>query len=74
MSSLCLILVLLIFLIQVDLVVHGRTNVMMDDDGTDPYEIPKEKGIFKSVSSGSLITTADIVERIIKHRFVDLLH
>lgn len=55
-----------------DLVVHGRTNVMMEEDGTDPYEIPKEKGIFKPISSGSLITTADIVERIIKHRLVDI--
>lgn len=57
-----------------DLVVHGQTNVMMDEDGTDPYEIPKQKGIFQCLSSGSLITTADIVERIINHRFVDLLY
>ena len=57
-----------------DLVVHGNTTVMMDEDGTDPYAIPKERGIFKDISSGSLITTADIVERIINHRFVDLLH
>ena len=61
-------------LIQVDLVVHGRTHVMNNEDGTDPYEIPKEKGIFKVISSGSLLTTADIVERIIKHRFVALIH
>ena len=53
-----------------DIVVHGDTNVMMDEDGTDPYAIPKERGIFKAISSGSLITTADIVERIINHRFV----
>ena len=53
-----------------DIVVHGNTNVMMDEDGTDPFAIPKERGIFKAISSGSLITTADIVERIINHRFV----
>ena len=57
-----------------DLVVHGNTTVMMDEDGTDPYAIPKERGIFKDISSGSSITTADIVERIINHRFVHLLH
>lgn len=57
-----------------DVVVHGNTSVMMDEDGTDPFAIPKEQGIFKNISSGSTITTADIVERIIKHRFVDLLH
>jgi len=55
----------------VDIVVHGNTNVMMDEDGTDPFAIPKERGIFKAISSGSSITTADIVERIINHRFVD---
>ena len=50
--------------------VHGETRVMPNDDGTDPYEIPKEKGIFKVFSSGCLLTTHDIVERIIKNRFV----
>ena len=56
-----------------DIVVHGNTHVMMDEDGTDPFAIPKERGIFKAISSGSSITTADIVERIINHRFVDLV-
>lgn len=55
---------------KVDIVVHGNTNVMMDEDGTDPFAIPKERGIFKAISSGSLITTADIVERIINHRML----
>ncbi|KAJ7333923.1 hypothetical protein OS493_016018 [Desmophyllum pertusum] len=32
---------------KVDVVVHGRTNVMMDEDDTDPYEIPKEKRTFQ---------------------------
>ena len=43
---------------------------MVDEDGKDPYKVAKEKGIFKVVSSGSLLTTRDIVERIIKNRFV----
>ena len=52
------------------MVLHGETRVMRDDDGTDPYEIPKKKGIFKVVPSGNYLTTHDIVERIIKNRCV----
>lgn len=63
-------LLLFLFVFQVDMVVHGETNVMEDVDGTDPYEIPKQKGMFKVISSGCPLTTADIVDRIIKHRFV----
>lgn len=55
---------------KVDMVVHGETNVMEDVDGTDPYEIPKQMGIFKVISSGCPLTTADIVARIIKHRML----
>lgn len=47
---------------------HGETNVMPDVDGTDPFKIPRERDIFKVVSSGSNLTTHDIVERIIKNR------
>ena len=61
---------LLTYLVQVDLVTHGETRVMPAEDGTDPFEIPKKKGIFKIVPSGSLLTTHDIVDRIIKNRFV----
>lgn len=50
--------------------VHGETRVMPNEDDTDPYEIPKKRGIFKVVPSGSLLTTHDIVERIIKNRSI----
>jgi len=43
---------------------------MPNEDDTDPYEIPKKRGIFKVVPSGSLLTTHDIVERIIKNRLM----
>ena len=60
---------------KVNLVVHGRTPVMFDTDGSDPYEIPKRLGIFKTISSGCVITTADIVDRIIRNRSVcDILY
>ena len=50
--------------------VHGETNVMSDENGKDPFQMPKEKGMFKVVASGSQLTTQDIVERIIQNRFV----
>lgn len=50
--------------------VHGETNVMRDENGKDPFQMPKEKGMFKVVASGSQLTTHDIVERIIQNRFV----
>ena len=52
------------------MVVHGKTRIMADEDGEDPFKIPKERGIFKAISSGSELTTHDIVERIIKNRYV----
>ena len=52
------------------MVAHGKTPVMEDEDGDDPFKIPKERGIFKVISSGSELTTRDIVERIIKNRYV----
>ena len=54
---------------KVDIVVHGNTNVLPDIDGSDPYEEPKKLNKFKVIESGNALTTADIVERIISHRY-----
>ncbi|XP_077979718.1 ethanolamine-phosphate cytidylyltransferase-like [Glandiceps talaboti] len=53
---------------KVDTVAHGTTPIMADVDGSDPYQEPKKRGIFKVVRSDNVLTTAKIVERIIKHR------
>ena len=53
--------------------VHGETKVMGDENGKDPFKMPKEKGMFKVVASGSQLTTHAIVERIIQNRFVIIL-
>ncbi|XP_050502582.1 ethanolamine-phosphate cytidylyltransferase isoform X2 [Diabrotica virgifera virgifera] len=53
---------------KVDVVIHGDTSVMMDVDGSDPYEYPKSLGKFVSVKSGNDMTTERIVERIIRNR------
>merc|ERR1719341_317575 len=54
--------------LKIDRVFHGETEVMPDEDGSDPYAVPKARGIFSSLDSGNNMTTQLIVERIIKHR------
>ncbi|UXI21756.1 Signal transducing adapter molecule 1 [Sarcoptes scabiei] len=39
---------------KVDLVIHGKTSIMKDRDGSDPYLIPKQMGKFKKIDSGNL--------------------
>ncbi|XP_060027734.1 ethanolamine-phosphate cytidylyltransferase isoform X3 [Erinaceus europaeus] len=53
---------------KVDMVCHGKTEVVPDKDGSDPYQEPKRRGIFRQVDSGSDLTTDLIVQRIIKNR------
>ncbi|KAM9210662.1 ethanolamine-phosphate cytidylyltransferase isoform 2-T2 [Dugong dugon] len=53
---------------KVDLVCHGKTEIVPDRDGSDPYQEPKHRGIFCQVDSGSNLTTDLIVQRIIKNR------
>lgn len=54
--------------LNIDLVIHGETDVAPETDGSDPYKEPKERGKFKVIDSGNSLTTRDIVERIISHR------
>ncbi|GAB1297175.1 CTP:phosphoethanolamine cytidylyltransferase [Apodemus speciosus] len=53
---------------KVDLVCHGKTEIVPDRDGSDPYQEPKRRGIFCQIDSGSDLTTDLIVQRIIKNR------
>jgi ethanolamine-phosphate cytidylyltransferase len=53
---------------KVNHVVQGVTRVYPDEDGNDPYEVPKKKDIFQVIDSGSILTTDIIVQRIIQHR------
>eukprot|EP00070_Physeter_catodon_P032327 XP_028339221.1 ethanolamine-phosphate cytidylyltransferase isoform X6 [Physeter catodon] len=52
---------------KVDLVCHGKTEIVPDKDGSDPYEEPKRRGIFCQIDSGNDLTTDLIVQRIIKN-------
>ncbi|XP_010352616.2 ethanolamine-phosphate cytidylyltransferase isoform X7 [Rhinopithecus roxellana] len=53
---------------KVDLVCHGKTEIIPDRDGSDPYQEPKRRGIFCQIDSGSNLTTDLIVQRIITNR------
>lgn len=53
---------------KVDFVCHGKTPIMPDEDGSDPYAEPKRQGKFKFLDSGSEFITQTIVERIIRNR------
>lgn len=53
---------------KVDVVVHGETPVLPDEDGQDPYDYPKKIGKFFLVNSGNDMTTEKIVQRIITNR------
>ncbi|MGH0169416.1 UNVERIFIED_CONTAM: hypothetical protein FKN15_073505 [Acipenser sinensis] len=55
---------------KVDLVCHGKTEVIFDKDNSDPYAEPKRRSIFRVIDSGNELTTDAIVERIIKNRQV----
>lgn len=52
---------------NINVVVHGKTTVAHIDE-VDPYQVPKDMGIFVTVDSTNTLTTADIVQRIINHR------
>lgn len=53
---------------RVDLVCHGKTSVIPDKEGVDPYAVPKRLGKFKLLDSENTMTTENIVERIIRNR------
>ncbi|KAI8426171.1 hypothetical protein MSG28_005112 [Choristoneura fumiferana] len=53
---------------KVQVVCHGATTISRDSDGSDPYQVPKQRGCFKILDSGNTMTTEDIVQRIIRHR------
>ncbi|KAJ1664366.1 choline phosphate cytidylyltransferase [Coemansia sp. RSA 1813] len=56
---------------HVDAVVHGASDQPLDIDGTDPYALPKTKGIYHEVQHPRLdLTTTAIIERIIENRHV----
>ncbi|XP_003382830.3 PREDICTED: ethanolamine-phosphate cytidylyltransferase-like isoform X2 [Amphimedon queenslandica] len=53
---------------KVDFVVHGRTPIKPCHDGSDPYQVARDRGIFRQIDSNNPLTTNDIVHRIIRNR------
>jgi len=47
---------------NVKIVGHGTAEAYsLTINGNDPYQLPKDKGIFKSIKSTSSLTTKDII-------------
>ncbi|KAJ3216744.1 Ethanolamine-phosphate cytidylyltransferase [Dinochytrium kinnereticum] len=54
---------------KVSIVAHGTTEYEPDVDGSDPYRLPKELGIYKEIQSPrGDVTTDAIIERIMQNR------
>ncbi|KAI8333693.1 hypothetical protein BC941DRAFT_401296 [Chlamydoabsidia padenii] len=55
----------------VHIVAHSNTVTEPDVDGKDPYELPKQRGIYQIIDNpNSTITTEGIINRIIDNRLV----
>ena len=54
---------------KVSVVAHGANSALPDSDHQDPYKLPKELGIYKTLETQySNITYNTIIERIVKNR------
>ncbi|KAI8377779.1 uncharacterized protein BYT42DRAFT_571666 [Radiomyces spectabilis] len=56
---------------KMTIVAHGNTPTEPDLDGCDPYELPKQRGIYVEIENpNATITTQGIIDRIIENRVV----
>ena len=53
--------------LNVDVVVGGKRNEAHDTQ-EDPWKVPKAKGIFREMDSGSDLTTDGVIKRVMEHR------
>jgi len=53
---------------EINVVVHGRQEAMPCEDGSDPFSVPKDLGIFVEVDSDCEVTTTMIIDRILENR------
>jgi len=53
---------------KVDVVVHGGTQIIKDESGNDPYRVARDQHKFVKIESSCSLTTASLVERIVKKR------
>ncbi|KAJ1675421.1 choline phosphate cytidylyltransferase, partial [Spiromyces aspiralis] len=54
---------------RVDIVAHGAADHPVDLDGTDPYALPKARGMYREIDHPRIdLTTTTIINRIIEFR------
>ncbi|KAL6045996.1 choline phosphate cytidylyltransferase [Balamuthia mandrillaris] len=56
--------------LNIQCVVHGKDPVEPCEDGSDPYEVAKQLGLYKEIDSGSDMTTTVIINRIKENRMM----
>lgn len=54
---------------KINYVCHGQeSEIVPCVDGSDPYEVAKEKGIYRQVNSKSEVTASVIIDRIVRNK------
>lgn len=54
---------------SISMVIHGKTALDLDVDDQDPYQVPKQLGIYHEIETKySFLTTKTIVDRIVLRR------
>jgi ethanolamine-phosphate cytidylyltransferase len=53
---------------KVNIVVHGKTQVLVDKNGKDPFEVAKARNIFREIDSGSDMSSEKVIEKICQYK------
>jgi len=56
--------------LNIQVVVHGKDPISLCADGTHPYEVAQQCGLYVELDSESTLTTSIIIDRIKEHRRV----
>lgn len=54
--------------LNISIVAHGNVHDPNDDEGSDPYEVPKAMGIFQAIPSTVDLTVDDVLQRLHANR------
>ncbi|XP_062523256.1 ethanolamine-phosphate cytidylyltransferase-like [Corticium candelabrum] len=55
---------------KITVVAHGKTPIVLNQEGKDPFHVPKQLGIFQVIDSGNKMTSQTIIDRIIAQRLM----
>jgi ethanolamine-phosphate cytidylyltransferase len=55
---------------KINIVAHGKTPIVLNEEGLDPFQVPKQLGIFQLIDSSNRMTSMTIIDRIIAQRLI----